>query len=93
MNQEENKRGFVWYALRIFFWIMIILAIISFIILFTSHTIIGTFTLIILILMSLTFILSIIHFFIYKKKIFPIIVILIDLILFGANYVIVNSVR
>ncbi len=93
MKQEEDKRGFIWYALRVVFLIMLLVTIIHFIILFTSYLLIRTFAWIILISIPLTFILSIIHFFMYKNKKFPIIVILVDLILFVFSFVVLGSVR
>lgn len=71
MVEDEIKKGFVWYALRVSFWIMILFLIIA------LGDIFGILPLnfnyfYFSVFLPITFVLSIIHLFKYKQKTFAI---------------------
>ncbi len=71
-EQREEAKGFVWQSLRIAFYLMILLFILSF---FVNDIILNAFF---LILLLFNIVVSIIHLFKYKTKVFAIIALLIS---------------
>ncbi|MEK6823693.1 MAG: hypothetical protein AABY06_01540 [Nanoarchaeota archaeon] len=83
-NTKSEQKGFVWYSLRISFLLMFLFFIIS-----LSLPLFLTLLINLLFIISLlfTFVVSIIHLFKFKRKVFPIVALVIS-VLFILFYII-----
>ena len=74
-NVKSNAKGFVWFSLRISFWLMVLLFLVSFLI---NSAVIN---ILFLILLIFIIIVSIIHLVKYDKKAFAIVVLVLSALL------------
>ncbi|KHO55571.1 MAG: hypothetical protein QT10_C0001G0175 [archaeon GW2011_AR19] len=73
--KTENK-GFVWFSLRISFYVMLLLLALSFL----NNVIFIILSIFVILLSIFAIIISITHLYIYKRKTFPIIVLIISVL-------------
>ena len=83
-NTKSEQKGFVWYSLRISFLLMFLFFIISLSLPFFLTLLIN---LLFIISLLFTFVVSIIHLFKFKRKVFPIVALVIS-VLFILFYII-----